>query len=369
MNCESYILLLDEYLNDELDENLRGSVSAHLDNCKFCREELRFLSIESGFYQKVSNFHEQNFTNQWDEMRERLISESLIKTNVLPKGKEVKNHSQFPFVSAFFVRLENLFLTNKPAFGIFLLVIAGIITLFFLSEGNTNVDDKYIAATDAYKNSKSENEAVLPEHNASQPDESIEKNELNFAGKPKTHSAEKTVHKSTIVVDKNKLGSAGKDNNSGKVKSKVKPSENKTNTNPISVISSLPVKNTDADSQAGKNDKKLVSYLNEVHLFLLMFRNLENDKTINAVIGDKYQTEAEMFLVSNNYYKKESLKNKNIPAAELLNEIEPVLKIITNLNEKREENNIGKATAMINQSGLVFKMRLWMSNAKSDNSL
>ena len=131
----------------------------------------------------------------------------------------------------------------------------------------------------------------------------------------------------------------------------------------------MPVKNSDSDFQAVASDKNLANHLNKVHLFLLIFRNLENDKTINAVIGDKYQTEAGMFLVSNNYYKKESLKNKNIPAAELLNEIGPVLKAIANLDVKKGENNIEDVMAMVNQTGIVFKMHLWMSTAKSASSL
>ncbi len=49
MNCESYITLLDEYLNNELEEKLYGSVSAHLDICENCRAEIRLLKFESGF--------------------------------------------------------------------------------------------------------------------------------------------------------------------------------------------------------------------------------------------------------------------------------------------------------------------------------
>ncbi len=105
--------------------------------------------------------------------------------------------------------------------------------------------------------------------------------------------------------------------------------------------------------------------MNKVHLFLLMFRNLENDEALNTIIGSNYQTEARMFLDKNNDYKKTLLRNKNIPAVELLKEIEPVLEAISNLNEKDGKNKIENVTSMVKQTGIVFKIRLWMSNIKS----
>ena len=98
-----------------------------------------------------------------------------------------------------------------------------------------------------------------------------------------------------------------------------------------------------------------------------MVRNLENDETINTIVGDKYQTEAAMFLAKNDDYKKDSLKNKNIPAVELLSEIEPVLRAISNLDSQSGKDKIGDISAMVRQTGVVFKMSLWMSNVKSEN--
>ena len=370
MSCERYILLLDEYLNNELEEKLHGSVSAHLDNCENCREEIRFLEAESGFYRKVETLRGENFTNQWEAMRHRLVAESLIKTEVLPERKEFENHSRLAFLSAFFVRLENLLLANKTAFGAFLLIVFGFVAVvLFTNNNNPTIDNELVASIEPEQTFKPEVAIDLPENNISQPEKPNETNEPKFINN--SSSAGKNYQKSPAMADKKKNYLAGNSKKIEKLKLPIKPAESTANTNSSDVASRLPVKNSDSDFQTVADDKKLANHLNKVHLFLLMFRNLENAETIDAVIGDKYQTEAGMFLENNNSYKKESLKNKNIPAVELLNEIEPVLAAISNLDKQNGRDNIGNVTAMVRQTGIVFKMRLWMSNVKSgkENSL
>ncbi len=363
MKCEKYIFLLDEYLNNELEEKLHRSVSVHLAICENCREEIRFLKLEKGFYQNVETLHEKNFTNQWEAMRNRLVAESLIENEVLPKRKEVENRSQFPFVSAFFIRLENLFLANKTAFGVLLLIAFGFVSIFLLNNKNSSVDNEFNATAEPEKTFKSETD--LPKNESSLPDKIIELAETKSDNQPKKNTARKKSRILQKVSNEKRNNFFANNKKAVKAKSQMKSAENNITFDSTFVASRKLDKTTDADFQIKKNDKKLAEYLNKVHLFIVMFRNLENDKTLNAVIGDKYQTEAGMFLGNNRRYKQESLKNKNIPAVELLNEIEPVLAAISNLDNQGGKDNLDNVTVMVKQTGIVFKMRLWMSNVKS----
>lgn len=364
MKCENCILLLDEYLNKELEENLRGSVTAHLDDCENCGMEIRLLEAESGFYQKIAAHNENNFSDQWEAMHNRLMAESLIKNDILLKEKRAENHSPIHFLSAFLGWLENSFFVNRTAFGIGLLIIIGFAAVFLSTNRNNSTDKKLIVANASADITKTKSVNNLPKTDVPQPKKANDANETKIIDK--SNSIARVFQTSPAIADRKTTDISANSKKNEKLKVPNKLLENASNTNSDKIAVRLPVENMNSDFQTASDDQKMADYLNKVHLFLLMVRNLENDETINAVIGDKYQTEAQMFLNNNNIFKKESLKNKNIPAVELLNEIEPVLKAISNLSNQYEKNKTGSIAVMVKQTGIVFKLRLWMSNAKFD---
>ncbi len=361
MNCENYILLLDEYLNNELEEKLHGSVSNHLAICEDCRDEMRVLKLESGFYQNVETIQKRQFINQWDAMRNRLVAESLIRDKDLPAPEALKYQKNFLFLQTFFARLENLFLTNKTAFGVGLLIVFGIFSVFLLIGKNSLVEKKFEAAIEPKQSAEFEVSDYSTDHKSISSNKTTESAETKF-----TNQTEKNLLISrTAINDKSQfINRANK--KFTKSKTNLLP-PNKIIQDLNSVAHRLPAKTNGADFQSVTNDEKLAKYLNRVHLFLLLIRNLKNDDTINALIGGKYQIEARMFLNNNSACKIESLKSKNIPAAELLNEIEPVLLAISKLDNQNEKNNFVKVTELVKETGIVFKMRLWLANAKSVN--
>jgi len=253
MKCEKYIFLLDEYLNNELEEKLHRSVSVHLGICENCREEIRFLKLEKGFYQNVETLHEKNFTNQWEAMRNRLVAESLIENEVLPKRKEVENRSQFPFVSAFFIRLENLFLANKTAFGVLLLIAFGFVSVFLLNNKNSSVDNEFNATAEPEKTFKSETD--LPENESSPPDKIIELAETKSDNQPKKNTAGKKTRILQTVSNEKRNNFFANNKKAVKAKSQMKSAENNITFDSTFVASRKLGKTTDADFRSKKTIK------------------------------------------------------------------------------------------------------------------
>ncbi|MGI8640482.1 MAG: anti-sigma factor family protein [Pyrinomonadaceae bacterium] len=50
MNCENYLTMLDEYVENELDEKSAGQVSAHIADCPVCADEYEILRREQQTY-------------------------------------------------------------------------------------------------------------------------------------------------------------------------------------------------------------------------------------------------------------------------------------------------------------------------------
>lgn len=351
MSCEKYIILLDEFLNDELDAQTHSAVAAHLDDCAACGEEIRLLRLDTAFYRKAAIMPEHEFAMQWKAMRERLVAESLIsRESAIPqKGRN-------SFITVFLARFESLFRTKSPVFGTLALIVLGLATMFLLSRDQTGTESQVVAVVSPSKVSNAENPVNPPENNVS-----------GFA--PEDDSERKTVkenYRKSPPLIKRKVISGATGRNYEKTKLRVKQPEKTTNADAeLSAVRRTFEKEDKNFQITREDDEKLAKHLNKVHLFLLMFRNLGSDETINAVLGNKYQTEARTFLDNNNYYKKAARRAKNIPAVELLNEIEPVLQAVSNLDERGAKDNIGNAAMMVKQSGVVFKIRFWMSAAKA----
>lgn len=196
MNCENYILLLDEYLNNELEERLHGSVSNHLAICEDCRDEIRLLKLESGFYQNVETIQKRQFINQWDAMRNRLVAESLIRDKDLPAPEALKYQKNFLFLQTFFARLENLFLTNKTAFGVGLLIIFGIFLVFLLIGKNNLVEKKFEAAIQPKQSAEFEVSDYSTDHKSISSNKTTESAETKF-----TNQTEKNLLISRMAIN------------------------------------------------------------------------------------------------------------------------------------------------------------------------
>jgi len=353
MSCERYIILLDEYLNGELDETTRASVAAHLAACPDCREELGFLQVEANVYGQAAQFREQKFADQWEKSSQQLLSRTLLEVKQTENIQTAVSTQEVSFLGWLFDGLRSLLSTAKPVFGIFLLLFIGISAVILLKDRNNPNDEKIVAETrqePIVQNNESDDQPsefrspkieILPPI-ANLP---IEAKKNEFAVK-------------TVAVNKNADNKAAQKAffriAPKRPTEKIKPETSET---PVEIANNI---ETETDG------KKLNNHLNKVHLFLLMFRNLKKDETINAVMGGKYQNEAQMILDSNSNYKKEMLKNRQLPEAELLSEIEPVLTAISKLDAQGEKNNFDNITAMMKQSGIVFKMRLRMAGNKSE---
>lgn len=353
MSCERYIILLDEYLNGELDETTRGSVAAHLAVCPDCREELAFLQVEADVYGQSAQFREQKFADQWEKSSQQLFAETLLEVNRTENLQSGDSAEKVSFLSWFFEGIRSLLSTAKPVFGILVLLFIGVSAIILLKDRNNPNDEKIVAETrqePIIQSNKSDDQPsefnspkieILPPI-AGLP---IEAKKNEFA--VKTVAVNKNADKK--VAEKAFFRIAPK-----RPTEKIKPEKSEI---PVEIANNL---------ENETDGKKLNNHLNKVHLFLLMFRNLKKDETINAVMGGKYQNEAQMILDSNRNYKKEMLKNRQIPEAELLGEIEPVLTAISKLDVQPEKTNFDNITAMMKQSGIVFKMRLRMAGNKTE---
>jgi hypothetical protein len=359
MSCEAYIILLDEYLNNELEAELRGSVSAHLGTCRACQEESRLLKIESNFYQKAAVHDDSDFSRDWETMRGRLAT-SLLEERIQPPLATP--------AAQFFALFRALFSARKPVFGAFLLIAFGALTLFFINAGdNDAANESANASVKEIDDQRSESE-VLPTDNRIIQKEPEPARELVMNDPPEALAGKSTPAARTgrrnrgLTLGAKRFETVG--SRVARTKEATKPVKSTFN-----LVGSRPgAENDGPEVQFVADDRNLANYLNKVHLFLLMFRNLENDQTINAVIGDKYQTEARMFLQRGSDYKQTMRRSGNIPAVELLNEIEPLLRTISDLDEQNGNDQIRAVSAMVRQTGIVFKIRLWMSNARAERS-
>ena len=211
MKCESYIILLDEYLNNELEENLRSSVSAHLVRCEKCREEIRFLKAESAFYPRIDDLRKVNFTNEWETIRNLLVTESLIKTENLPEQKEVENSWQSAFLSDFFVRLEFLFFAaQKNVLGMGLLFVFGFASLFLLTDKKNSInDEETVASSEPKEISKPASINNLLRNNNSQPEKPDESDKPKFINKSSFY--QKNSQKLAAIAGKEQSEFVGKE--------------------------------------------------------------------------------------------------------------------------------------------------------------
>ncbi|MCD9188119.1 MAG: zf-HC2 domain-containing protein [Pyrinomonadaceae bacterium] len=353
MSCERYIILLDEYVNGELDETTCGLVAAHLSVCRDCREELGFLQIEANVYGQAAQFRERKFADQWEKSSQRLFANALLETKQTENLQTAVSAGSLLFADGFFSGFRKLFLTAKPVFGVFLLLFIGISAIILLKDGNDPINEKIVAKTPQQSVVENEKSPETPLEFKS-PETVIQP---PIADLP-TESKKNAVAVKTVAVNKNADKRLAE-----KAFFRIAPNrptekvKTETSETPVEIANNL-------ETETG--DRKLNNHLNKVHLFLLMFRNLKKDETINAVIGGKYQNEAQMILENNSNYKNEMLKNRHIPEAELLSEIEPVLTAIAKLDAQGEKNNFDNITAMMKQSGIVFKMRLRMAGNKSE---
>lgn len=355
MKCEENIILLDEYAGGELEESIRGAVSKHLDACAGCREELRLLGAETVFYRKIAALPEENFHGDWEAMRRRLVAESLIE------GGNPNSSANANSARSFFPQFKNLFAANRLAFAALLLMLAGFTAFFLLRGGKTPAETEVVSVRENIAVPKTERVETTPEQNSLQTAEDKKPNAAENA----PGAEPKPVKVSTAA---NKSGTDPKRTDKT-VKTRIRRSKNveeKTDSEVKKAVPFPPTEMANAGVRVG-DEKKLANYLNKVHLFLLMFRNLDDRDAMNQVIGDKYQTEARMFLDDGAAYKQNLLREKNIPAVELLNEIEPLLYAISNLDGKNDREKIDDITAKVKQTGIVFKIRLWMSNTVAEN--
>lgn len=353
MNCERYIILLDEYLNNELDETVRGSVAAHLAVCSNCREELGFLQVEANVYGQAAQFREQKFADKWDKSGQQLLARTLLEVKQSENLQTAVSTKKVSFLSWVFDTLRSLLSTAKPVFGVLVLLFIGISAIILLKDRNNPNDEKIVAETrqqTIVQSGKSNDQPIefkTPEIEILPPIVDLPIEAKKNAVAVKTLAVNKNADKK--AAQKAFFRIAPK-----RPSEKIKP---ETSEIPVEIANNI---ETETDG------KKLNNHLNKVHLFLLMFRNLKKDETINAVIGGKYQNEAQTILDSNSNYKKEMLKNRQLPEAELLSEIEPVLTAISKLDAQPEKNNFDNITAMMKQSGIVFKMRLRMAVNKTE---
>lgn len=355
MKCKENIILLDDYACGELEENVRGAVSKHLDACADCREELRLLGAETVFYRKIAALPEENFAGDWEAMRRRLVAESLIEGGNLNSSKNANS------TPSFFSQFKNLFAVNRLAFAALLLMLAGSTAVFLLRGGRNPAENEVVSVRENIAVPKTERVETTPEQNSFQTAEDKESNTAED-----TRGSEPQPIKVSSVANK---GGIDPERTDKTTKIRIQRSKNLEEKTDSEVKKALPFPLTEmanADAR-GDDEKKLANYLNKVHLFLLMFRNLNDGDAMNQVIGDKYQTEARMFLDDGTAYKQNLLREKNIPAVELLNEIEPLLYAISNLDGKNDREKIDDITAKVKQAGVVFKIRLWMSNTVADN--
>lgn len=356
MSCEKYIVFLDEYLNDELNEKLRGAVGGHLDDCAACRKEIQLLSFETAFYEKAAKTPERDSDLPWSAIRGRLVAESLISDE-----RSAAPNAGNSLITVFFASLKDLFSAKIPVFGSLLLIVLGLATLFLLNQNKNEAENKTIAGIATPENSSFGNTFNPPENNGLQ----------SIPGGSSEQKPAENIFQKTRPVKIRSAVSRVNAKNYGKVISRDNRLEKTANATVTPAAARQPREKMDGNLSvaAAENDEKLANYLNKIHLFLLMFRNLDSDETINAVLGEKYQTEAQTFLDNNNNYKKVALRAKNIPAVELLNEIEPVLQAISKLGERNAGDRVGSAATMVKQSGVVFKIRLWVSAAKAERIL
>lgn len=355
MKCNDCVVLLDEYQNDLLEQNLKNQVSNHLEDCEDCRTEIFLLSQEMQIFQTYDKSQDTLFKNSWETFRARLIEESIIKSEPEIESATLTSTNRSSNYS-FFDNLKNFFNLRLVTVTTSIFLISGILSLIWLknfsdSETPTIAKNSELTSLITPKvEDHSELKESLVDEISDEKTDSIKDKFIKSSSKNRTiffkTNQPKRIH--TTKLRKAKFTSKKNTESLSKfLNSKVDSSAENNQ-----------VKTHIINANSVENNEQLVRHLNTVQMFLITFRNVKQKEDLDIIFGNNYQKKAQSLLAENKTYRDNLVKKRDIPKALLFKEIDPVLSAISETSSVGADNKINEVISFVNNSGIVTKIRL-----------
>ncbi|MGI8641408.1 MAG: anti-sigma factor [Pyrinomonadaceae bacterium] len=345
MNCEFYLNLIEDFLEDEINEQTAARVGSHIFACPECAAQLEVLKHEKEIYAHYL-FAAEPPPDLWTKFQAKLETEENSRRVVVP--------ATTPFWKTYSFGLRHL---SAPSVFAAALIVFGIGfgLLHFWTSKNAE-ENRYSSRIEIDKNEPfvPETGKVDAEVTPDQPPEQIGGKEINAPKIIKNNDSKKlSVAKNTTAADF-KLIDAGSE--TLKKKAAFRGEKNfpadKLRLNEQARAQALELKNLEIET---------ARQLEKVELLLRTFRNARagevNGNALYDVAYEKQQ--ARKLLEKNSRLRQSSEMFGMADALELLNRVEPYLLEIANLEESSAPGVVTDIRERVKNQNIIASLQIY----------
>jgi 5'-deoxynucleotidase YfbR-like HD superfamily hydrolase len=319
MNCEKYLFLIDDLIENELNAPIAAQTDAHIFACENCRAEYESLKQEKEIYAHFL-FDIEPPQNLLENFQTRLAAEreKTFDAVIMPKA-ESKKTGVFDFLRIY------------PALAAMILIIFGI-GFVWLKFAPIENDNQYTAETKLDLPSKNGADEKSERATASSKIKNIELTQqaknIKIGGKTEVSKPRRAAFSAVKKPIPAQI-----------VKIKQKTVSDRAEKNPL--IAKLPDEAKRQRLQVKNLEKEIAGQIEKIELLLRSFRNAREIENVETFDLQYEKRQARALLAKNARLRLDAENFGVFYAEELLSRAEPYLLDIANL-----ENNPGRAEVL-----------------------